>query len=414
MMKMTVQCILCRGMILYKDGDITRFSAHLANEHGAFYDVEYLLASCFMDEGQKAAIANPIRVQQEHYQTQQEQSYQAQSYQPAAQTQDGDPLLTLTDQTPETDAETSRHACDKCGKSYTRREGLKKHILKAHSAAAVKDEATVEEMDESQTDVSFDSAADTLIDDINKELDSLDQDTDSSMDSSMDTSTEESTTGDRPYKCTKCTKSFPKNWVLKNHLKTHADKEAGVEYKCEECSHTCTTKMGIYSHRKNKHNFKPKQSSEEEEKLNETSESSSDKTSSKIAANNEALAEKLLKEGVDLQKSNYFKITKQVMFDGSQLAATFTEASPYLPEGWKMKTVETKDKTRVVVHKHYLSPAHALIKTTLGVVEYLRLEGKLSPEALLDTATALRVGPKKLKKLYSSDPSDNDETVAEA
>ena len=81
-----------------------------------------------------------------------------------------------------------------------------------------------------------------------------------------------------------------------------------------------------------------------------------------------------------------------------------------------MKTVETKDKTRVVVHKHYLSPspAHALIKSTLGVVEYLRLEGKLSPEALLDTATALRVGPKKLKKLYSSDQSDNDETVAEA
>ena len=134
----------------------------------------------------------------------------------------------------------------------------------------------------------------------------------------------------------------------------------------------------------------------------------------KISANNEALAEKLLKDGVDLQKSIYFKTTKQVLHDASHQASTFTETSQYLPEGWRMKTVETKDKNRVVVHKHYLSPAQAMIKTTLGVVEYLRLEGKLSPEALLDTATALRVGPKKLKKLYSSDPSDNDESVAEA
>ena len=60
-LNMTVRCILCRGTIIYKDGDITRFSAHLANEHGAFFDVEYLLASCFMDDNQKDAISQSIR-----------------------------------------------------------------------------------------------------------------------------------------------------------------------------------------------------------------------------------------------------------------------------------------------------------------------------------------------------------------
>ena len=58
---MTVRCLLCRGLVIYKNGDISRFTAHLANEHGAFFDTEYLLASCFMDEGQKETIANPIR-----------------------------------------------------------------------------------------------------------------------------------------------------------------------------------------------------------------------------------------------------------------------------------------------------------------------------------------------------------------
>ena len=59
--RVTVRCLLCRGLVIYKSGDITRFTAHLANEHGAFFDIEYLLASCFMDEGQKEAIAHPIR-----------------------------------------------------------------------------------------------------------------------------------------------------------------------------------------------------------------------------------------------------------------------------------------------------------------------------------------------------------------
>ena len=57
---MTVRCILCRGRVIYKNGDITRFTSHLANEHGAFFDIEYLLASCFLDESQKRAIADPV------------------------------------------------------------------------------------------------------------------------------------------------------------------------------------------------------------------------------------------------------------------------------------------------------------------------------------------------------------------
>jgi len=58
----TVCCILCRGLIIYKDGDKQRFKAHLANEHGAFFDVDYLLASCFLEPAQKEAMAMSVNM----------------------------------------------------------------------------------------------------------------------------------------------------------------------------------------------------------------------------------------------------------------------------------------------------------------------------------------------------------------
>ena len=69
----TVCCLLCRGLVIYKasilflgpeqypcncnttlqDGDKTRFRNHMNNEHGAFFDLDYLLASCMMETEQK-------------------------------------------------------------------------------------------------------------------------------------------------------------------------------------------------------------------------------------------------------------------------------------------------------------------------------------------------------------------------
>jgi len=59
----TVCCLLCRGMVIYKDGDKTRFRAHMNNEHGAFFDIDYLLASCLLEEDQKESIARTVKAQ---------------------------------------------------------------------------------------------------------------------------------------------------------------------------------------------------------------------------------------------------------------------------------------------------------------------------------------------------------------
>jgi len=59
----TVCCLLCRGMVIYKDGDKTRFRAHMNNEHGAFFDIDYLLASCLLEKDQKEAVAKTVKAQ---------------------------------------------------------------------------------------------------------------------------------------------------------------------------------------------------------------------------------------------------------------------------------------------------------------------------------------------------------------
>ena len=57
----TVCCLLCRGTILYKNGDKTRFKAHMNNEHGAFFDHDFLLASCMMEAEQKETVARTVK-----------------------------------------------------------------------------------------------------------------------------------------------------------------------------------------------------------------------------------------------------------------------------------------------------------------------------------------------------------------
>ena len=56
----TVECILCRGMVIYKDGDKGRFRAHLNYEHRAFYDTDVLLAISLMDASQKETVAKSV------------------------------------------------------------------------------------------------------------------------------------------------------------------------------------------------------------------------------------------------------------------------------------------------------------------------------------------------------------------
>ena len=62
----TVSCLLCRGAILFRDGDRSRFYAHMNNEHGAFFDLDYLLASSLMDRAQKDVVIRNVLQTESH------------------------------------------------------------------------------------------------------------------------------------------------------------------------------------------------------------------------------------------------------------------------------------------------------------------------------------------------------------
>ena len=56
-----------------------------------------------------------------------------------------------------------------------------------------------------------------------------------------------------------------------------------------------------------------------------------------------------------------------------------------------------------MIQKQYISPANIVIKSKVGVVEYLRQEGKLNLKEVLDVAKYLKVTLKRLKKLFTDD-----------
>ena len=54
----TVSCMLCRGVVAYRGGDSTRFNNHMNYEHGAYFDIEFLLAACLMNNEERDAVKN--------------------------------------------------------------------------------------------------------------------------------------------------------------------------------------------------------------------------------------------------------------------------------------------------------------------------------------------------------------------
>jgi len=414
---MTVRCILCRGLVIYKDGDMTRFSSHLANEHGAFFDVEYLLASCFMDENQKRVIANPVlgvseipvsthsnvKMEKPGMETvDQLEAWKQSIIDPVESSQlpgpvEDSPMLqpevpldasaeeVINDQ--KDNADPKRRHCDHCDKSYSRNEALKKHILKAHGPSTNMEVSNVI------------AEAPETVNEASEAVDDFTNETSEAMDDSTNEVTDHSTLTDSAFEesfdaaADSLMESLDKELMdLENGI-TADEKPDKVEDKIEnsensEITETAKTKKEI-----------PKQKRESYQ-------------------NYEAIAEKLLSEGIDFKKSAYFTKTRQVITSVANNEAKFTEGISFLPEGWKIRTLEAKDKGKVVTHKHYLTPTKFVLKATMAVVEYLRLEGRIKPEEILKIAENLRVGPKKLKKLFANESSEdstpNEETVAEA
>ena len=338
----TIRCFLCRGYVLYKDGDLERFKAHLANQHGAFFDIDYLIASCFMEDSAKLKVSMPIM-----------ESLSSENQVKQETVENSDKVKVKKEKT-KVKTPKDKSTKVKKEKPLKVKKIKKEKSSKVKPAKAVQDvvqgegevteeKAAPEEPNDSvaDSDMSFSSAADSLLEELNNELNSLDSSMDVTVEDSETPTLDEENLEDQP----------PLDTKKKGKKKT--EKEKG-------------------------------------------SNSSGD-------SRWEALSESLAKHGIDITKSAYFSKTKQVLSSGEKYQEKFTEAVPCLPANWKTRTVDAKDKGKVVVHKHFLSPEGAMMKTTMAVVEYLRIEGKLKPEEILEVAKILKVGSTKLQKLFTND-----------
>lgn len=106
-------------------------------------------------------------------------------------------------------------------------------------------------------------------------------------------------------------------------------------------------------------------------------------------------------ETVDISKSKYFKANPQtVEILGSKVVPDqFCDADDKFPRGWKVKeTIHEFKSGRKNKRRTYLTPDFKVLKTGIAVVEYMRLSGKCSAKEIMDYAHFLEVPVTKLEK----------------
>lgn len=56
----TIQCLLCRGIVTFKEKDPIKFNLHMKNEHAVYFSVDILLAICLMDSEEQETVKNVV------------------------------------------------------------------------------------------------------------------------------------------------------------------------------------------------------------------------------------------------------------------------------------------------------------------------------------------------------------------
>jgi len=131
---------------------------------------------------------------------------------------------------------------------------------------------------------------------------------------------------------------------------------------------------------------------------------------------NDAMARKKMKKeknrsrtsdidfGVDINRSLYLSTNSlsKIKPVSDDKKTRYTEVAEGLPEGWRYREFDSKQGGKITKHRHYLCPAgNAVLLSTMGVLEYLRLEGGSDAE-IRSAAHHLKIRSKKLARLAST------------
>lgn len=389
----TVCCLLCRGMVTYRNLDTSRFMAHMNYEHGAYFDMEFLLAACLMDEEERKAVRNVMelkhRAQQEkgkevedrrrggggeeerrgEKRVQGDQGRSEPPPQPVAVKEEvAEEVRVLPEQY---DGPTARPSfpCTMCDKTF-----LLQKYLQAHQAKTCHTNTPTPALPAPK---------------------------------------------EPEFKCGQCSYSGSRA----QDLRLHVSKKHGTEP--ARPSTPALTTPAPSSPPTSSVKKEPSDSSPSLAELSVSAAVTAEDPDDPPPPADEAMVPAPQKveattfvaiqtEGhpapktdkgpvvqVDISKSKYFKANPQTVQTDVEGKAKeqYDTMDDKLPTGWKVKEIQHEFKSgRKETKRHYLTPDCKALKTGLAVLEYMRLSGKYSAKEIMDYAKYLAVPVNRLEK----------------
>ena len=381
----TVNCILCHGMIIYRDGDKLKFREHMRYEHGAFYDLDFLLASSLMETDQKESLARTVQTclygEAERKEVKQDEE---------EETLKENTNYDKDDQSNQPELEHSEKPKMKMKKKPGRK---KAGSVVGEDSLSVNTKQEVEE-------TSF-------------------SDQEPLMEGVEEQGLETGGSGER-FLCQ--VESCGKSYNTKGNRMTHEKKAHGIlGPRAAKRQRMSVSTEDTPAESENAHSDTAEAEQQPEQEvfteapanssssfLTDTSLGEDDLTedSEGQEENNslttESVAQNPGQTQLDLSSSTYFAKNPKMLASARGSTIELFEVNPVLPEGWRQRVLEViSKKGDKLVSRHYLSPELKVLRSGMAVVEYLRIKGEMDLEQLKQLAKHLNVADKKFQSLFN-------------
>ena len=381
----TVTCILCQSQVIYRDGDKLRFREHLRNEHGAFFDLDYMLASCLMDPAQKESVARTVQAYQ----------YAAGELQTSERVGSDMVEETLKENTNyDKDDQTNQpEFSEQPNIKKKKKPGRKKAAnVVGEDSLTVYPKQEVEETSFSDQEV-FNEGVEEQVLEVPEVLENG------------------GGVGAR-FVCQ--VESCGKSYNSKGNRMTHEKKAHGI--------------LGPRAAKRQRMSVSTEDSPAQPDTVDQQPEVGTDDPAS-VSASSSFLTDSSLMEDdvteeseaqventpeedpqsvaqsqtpVDLSSSKYFEKNSKMIANARGSTLELFEVNPVLPQGWRQRTLEvTSKKGDKITSRHYLSPELKVLRSGMAVVEYLRIKGEMDLDQLKQLAKDLNVAEKKFQSLFS-------------
>ena len=338
----TVTCLLCHGLVIYRDGDKIRFREHMRNEHGAFYDLDFLLASSLMAADQKESVARSVKISSQ-YVAGESQTNELERSDVGLEGEEEETLKENTNY--DKDDQTNQPEYSEQPKMKMKKKPGRKKAVKVVGEDSVTVSTKQEKAKQKKAQGILGPRA--------------------AKRQRISVSTEDS----------------PGPALPETSQSDPADQQTEAEvFNESSASSSFLTDTSLM-----------------DEDVMEDSEGQEENTPEQdLQSGVQSLAQ------VDLSSSKYFVKNPKMIANCRGSTRKLFLVNPVLPEGWGQRMLEvTSKKGDKLTSKHYLSPEMKVLRSGMAVVEYLRMKGELDLDQLKQLAKDLNVAEKKFQSLFS-------------